>query len=75
MEPKTAVMESILMLRSKTSEHYSTIRKTQCTVWQYTAAHGSLSSIGVITRRIYRMNNCTQWSCVFPKLLRFKLRI
>ena len=73
--PKTAVMGSILTLRSETSEHYSTIHKTQRTTWQYTAAHGSLSIIRVVTRRIYRMNNCTQWSSVFTMVLRFKLRV
>ena len=74
-DPKTAVMESILMLWSKTSEHYSTIPKTQHTVWQYTTALGSFSSIRVVTRRIYRMNNCTQWSSVFAMVSRFKLRV
>jgi len=73
--PKTAVMESILTLGSKTSEQYLTIHKTQRTVWQYTAARGSETSIRVVTRRKYRMNNCTQWSSVFTNVLLFKLRV
>jgi len=73
--PKAAVMKSILMLWSKTSEHYLTIHKTQCTAWQYTATRGSLSSIRVITRRIYQMNHCTQWSSVFTMVLRLNLRV
>jgi len=74
-DPKTAVMESILMLWSKTSEHYSTIRKTQSAMWQHTAAGGRLWSVRVVTRRIYRMNNCMQWSSVFTMVLRLKLRV
>ena len=31
--------------------------------------------IRVVTRRIYRMNNCMQWSSVFTMVLRFKLRV
>jgi len=31
-------------------------------------------NLRVVTRRIYRMNNFTQWSCVFTMVLRFKLR-
>ena len=74
-DPKTAVMESILTLWSKASQHYSTILKTQCTARQYSVAHGSLYSIRVVTRRIYRMNNCMQWSSVFTMVLRFKLTV
>jgi len=68
-DPKTAMMESMLTLQSKTSEHYSTKLKMQCSVWQYTMAHGGSSSIRVITECIYRMNNCTQWSDVFTTVL------
>jgi len=73
--PKTAMMDRILMLWSKTSEHYSTIRMSQCTKLQYAAARGSLSSIKVVTWRIYRMNNCTQWSSVFTTLLLLTLSV
>jgi len=59
-DPKTNMVECILTLWSKTSEHYSTIRKAQCTAWHYSAAHGSISSIRVVTRHICRMNNCMQ---------------
>jgi len=38
-------------------------------------ASGSFSSIKVVTRRIYRINNCMQWSIVFTMVLRFKLRV
>jgi len=75
MVPQNGMMESILMLWSKTSEHHLTIHKTQCTAWQYTAARGSLWSIRVVTRRIYRMNNCTQWSSLFTMVLKLKLRV
>jgi len=36
---------------------------------------GILSSIRVVTRCIYRMNNCTQWSSVFTMVLKFKSRV
>jgi hypothetical protein len=29
----------------------------------------------VVTRRIYRMNNCTQWSSVFTMALRFNISV
>jgi hypothetical protein len=64
-DPKTAMMESILMLQSKTSERYSTIHKTHNATWQYTAACGSSSCIGVLARFIYRLNHCTVWSSEF----------
>jgi len=35
----------------------------------------SLSSIRVVTRGIYWMNNCMQWSSVFTMLLRLKFRV
>jgi len=73
-DPKTAMMESILTQWSKTSEHCLTIRKMQRTAWQYTTAHGSLTSIRVITRQICRKNNCTQWSSVFTMALWFRFR-
>ena len=73
-DPKTAVIESILTLWSKTSEHYSTIHKTQRTAWQYTVARRCFTLITVVTRRIYLMNNCTQWRPVFTMVLRFKSR-
>jgi len=71
----TAVMELLLMLWSKTLEYYSRFRKTQSTVRQYTMAHGSSSSIRVVRRRIYRMNNCMQWSSVYTMISNFKLRV
>ena len=70
---KPGVMESILTLCFKTSEHYLTIRKTQRTARQYTVACRSLSSIRVVTRRIHRMNNCMQSSSVFTTVLRFQI--
>ena len=73
--PKTTMMESILMLWSKTSEHYSTIGKKECTTWQYTAVRGSLSNIQVITRHIYWLNNGMQWSSIFTMILQFKSRV
>ena len=75
MEPKTAVMESIVTLWSKASEHYSAIHKMQRAAWQDTALPGRLSSIKVITRHIYQMINCTHWSSVFTLISRFKLRV
>jgi len=72
---KTAGMECILKLWAKTSEHYSTIYKSPHTAWQYAAACRRFSSIRVVTRYIYWMNNCTQWSFVFPMVLSFKLRV
>jgi len=74
-DPKTAVMEGILTLWSKTSEHYNTIRKMECTAWQYSEACGSWSSRTVVRRHIYRMNNCTQWSSVFTLVSRSKLMV
>jgi len=74
-DPKTAAMESILTLWSMTPEDYSTIPRMQRTAWQYAVARGRLSSIWVVMRRIYKMNNCTQWSTVFPMVLRFLLRV
>ena len=74
-DPKTAVMGSILTLWSKASEHHLTIPKTQCTAWQYTMAHGSVSSITVVTRRIYQLNNCTQWSSIFTMVSSFKFSV
>jgi len=65
---ETAMMESILMPWWMTSEHYSTIHNTKCTTWQYTVACRSLSSIRVVTRRIYRMNCCMEWSSVFTMI-------
>jgi hypothetical protein len=38
-------------------------------------AHGSFSSIRVVTRCIYRLNNCTQWSSVFTLVLLSKLMV
>ena len=73
--PETAVLEGILTVWSNTLEHYLAIRKIQCTAWQYTAAHGNLSSIHVVTWHIYRMNNCTLWSSVFTVVLRCNLRV
>jgi len=69
------MMESILMLWSKTSAHYSTIRETQHWAWQYTTASRSLSSIRVVTGHIYRMNNCMQWSVKFTLIIRFKAMV
>jgi len=39
-DPKNAVMQSILTLWSKTSEHYSTMHKAKLTAWQNTPAQG-----------------------------------
>jgi len=74
-DPNPAVMESILMRWSQTSEYYLTIYHTQCTAWQYTAARGSLSHISVITRCIYQINNCIQLSSVCTLVIRFKLSV
>jgi len=74
-DPKAAVRETILMLWSQTADHYSTISKTQLTVWQYTAARRSWLSICVVTQCIYQMNNCLQCSSLFTMALRFKLRV
>jgi len=75
LDPKTAVMESILTLWWKTSENYLTTGKMQCTAWQYTAVSGRLSSIEVITICMYRMNTCRQWRSVFSMVLRFQWRV
>jgi hypothetical protein len=75
LNPKTAVMECIVTHWSKSSEHYLTICKLQCTTQQYPAAHRSVSSISVITTHKYRMNDCTQCSSVFTMVLRFKLMV
>jgi len=74
-DPITAMMDSILPLWLKTSEHCSTIHKKQPTACQYSMACRRLSSIWVVTRRIYQMNNCMQWSSVFTIVLKLKLRV
>jgi len=74
-DPTTAVKDSILRRKSKTSVHYSTLCKRQPTMYQYTTAHGCFWRTIVITRYIYPMNNCTQWSSVFTMAFRFKLRV
>jgi len=74
-DPTTAVMDRILMRPLNMLEHYLTIGKKRHTMWLYTAAHWSLSSIRVIPRLIYQVNNCTQWRSVFNIVLRFKLSV
>jgi len=74
-DPKTTAIESILTQRGKNSDHYSTICRTQCTAWHDIMARVSLLIVRVIITRIYRMNNCTQWSSVFTMVWTFKLWI
>jgi len=52
-DPKTAMMESILILCWSTSEYNSTIRQMQRTAWQYSTARERLWSIRVVTGSIY----------------------
>jgi len=74
-DPTTAIMESILTLYSTSSEHYFTIRKTQCTAWQYAAENRSVWIISFISRRIYWMNYCTQRSFLFTIVLCVMLKV
>jgi hypothetical protein len=74
-DPKSAMMENILTLCLTISKYYLTIFQMQHTAWQYTAVRRSLSSICVVTRRIYRMNHYMQWSSVFTVVFRVKLKV
>jgi len=71
-DPKPTMMGSIPMHWSKTSEHYSTMCRKQVTAWQYITPCESIWSLRVVTRCIFCMNHCTQWSFVLTMVFGFK---
>jgi hypothetical protein len=72
---ETAVMYSILMLWSKSSEHYLITWRTEHAAWQYLIVRRRFSSLRALTTHIYEMNNCMQWSPVFTIVVWFQLRV
>jgi len=70
-----SVMESILTVWSKTSQHYLTILKIQYTAWQYTMSRGSLSIIRLVTQCLYSIHYNAPWRSVITVVLMFTLMV